>query len=43
MDELHIFFIDELTVATPDAVVTFGRSGDVELDEANQFLSLIHI
>lgn len=38
MDELHIFFIDELTVATPDAVVTFGRSGDVELDEANQFM-----
>lgn len=38
MSELHIFFIDELTVAVPDSVVTFGRSGDVAVDEANQFM-----
>ena len=41
MSELHIFFIDELTVATPGDVVTFGRSGDIELDEANQYMHRI--
>jgi len=38
MSELHLFFIDELTVADPDDVLTFGRSGDIEVDEANQFM-----
>ena len=38
MSDLHIFFIDELTVATPGDVVTFGRSADIELDEANQYM-----
>ena len=41
MSELHIFFIDELTVATPGDVVNFGRSGDIELDEANQYMHRI--
>lgn len=41
MSELHIFFIDELTVANPGDVVTFGRSGDIELDEANQYMHRI--
>lgn len=41
MSELHLFFIDELTVATPGSVVTFGRSGDIELDEANQYMHRI--
>lgn len=38
MSELHIFFIDELTVAEPEDVITFGRSGDIEIDEANQYM-----
>lgn len=38
MSDLHIFFIDELTVAAPGDVVTFGRSADIELDEANQYM-----
>lgn len=41
MSELHIFFIDELTVAGPGDVITFGRSGDIELDEANQYMHRI--
>ena len=41
MSELHIFFIDELTVANPGDVITFGRSGDIELDEANQYMHRI--
>jgi hypothetical protein len=38
VSDLHIFFIDELTVAAPGDVVTFGRSADIELDEANQYM-----
>ncbi len=41
MSELHIFFIDELTVAEPGDVITFGRSGDIEVDEANQYMHRI--
>ena len=41
MSDLHIFFIDELTVGQPGDVVTFGRSGDIELDEANQYMHRI--
>lgn len=41
MSELHLFFIDELTVADPGDVVTFGRSGDIEVDEANQYMHRI--
>ncbi len=41
MSDLHLFFIDELTVASPGDVVTFGRSGDIELDEANQYMHRI--
>lgn len=41
MSELHLFFIDELTVAVPGTVVTFGRSGDIEVDEANQYMHRI--
>lgn len=41
MSELHIFFIDELTVGRPDEVVTFGRSADIELDDANQYMHRI--
>jgi len=41
VSELHIFFIDELTVANPGDVITFGRSGDIELDEANQYMHRI--
>lgn len=38
MSELHAFFIDELTVAEEGDVLTFGRSGDVEIDVANEFM-----
>lgn len=38
MSELHIFFIDELTVAAPGTVTTFGRSADVEIDDANKYM-----
>ncbi len=38
MSDLHIFFIDELTVAKPDEAVTFGRRGDIEVDDANQYM-----
>ncbi len=41
MSELHIFFIDELTAAQPGDVVTFGRSGDIEVDEANKYMHRI--
>lgn len=41
MSELHIFFIDELTVAAPDEAVTFGRHGDIEIDDANQYMHRI--
>lgn len=41
MTELHIFFIDELTAAQPGDVITFGRSGDIEVDEANQYMHRI--
>ena len=41
MTALHIFFIDELTAAEPGDVVTFGRSGDIEVDEANQYMHRI--
>ncbi len=41
MSELHIFFIDELTVARSGDVVTFGRHGDIEIDEANQYMHRI--
>lgn len=41
MTELHIFFIDELTAAQPGDVVTFGRSGDIEVDDANQYMHRI--
>jgi hypothetical protein len=41
VSELHLFFIDELTVVKPGDVVTFGRSGDIELDEANQYMHRI--
>jgi len=38
MSELHLFFIDELTVAEPGSVVTFGRSADIEIDDANRYM-----
>ena len=38
MNELHVFFIDELTIGEEGSVVTFGRSGDIEIDEANQYM-----
>lgn len=41
MNELHVFFIDELTVAVPEEVVTFGRHGDIEVDDANQYMHRI--
>ena len=41
MTELHIFFIDELTAAQSGDVVTFGRSGDIEVDEANRYMHRI--
>ena len=41
MGELRLFFIDELTVAVSGDVVTFGRSGDIEVDEANQYMHRI--
>ncbi len=41
MSEIHIFFIDELTAAGPGDIVTFGRSGDIEVDEANQYMHRI--
>ncbi len=41
MSELHIFFIDELTAAHAGDVITFGRSGDIEVDEANQYMHRI--
>lgn len=41
MSDIHIFFIDELTVGTADDLITFGRSGDIELDDANQYMHRI--
>ncbi|MDW3176682.1 MAG: hypothetical protein R8J94_04760 [Acidimicrobiia bacterium] len=41
MSEIHIFFIDELTVGQPDDVITFGRSADIEVDDANQYMHRI--
>ncbi len=41
MSEIHIFFIDELTVGTPDDVITFGRRADIEVDDANQYMHRI--
>lgn len=41
MNELHIFFIDELTVGQSGEIVTFGRSGEIEIDEANQYMHRI--
>ncbi|MGI9606848.1 MAG: hypothetical protein ACR2P0_11980 [Acidimicrobiales bacterium] len=38
MSDLNIVFIDELTVADPASVVSFGRSADVVVDEANQYM-----
>ena len=38
MSELHIFFIDELTVAASGTVTTFGRSADIEIDDANKYM-----
>ena len=38
MNELHIGFIDELHVASVDETVTFGRTADIVIDEANQFM-----
>jgi len=36
--ELHVEFIDELTVATPEQPASFGRHADVVVDEANQYM-----
>ncbi len=41
MSDIHIFFIDELTVGCPADVVTFGRSADIEMDDANQYMHRI--
>lgn len=41
MSDIHIFFIDELTVGEPGSVVTFGRSGDIEIDDANRYMHRI--
>jgi hypothetical protein len=41
MSDIHIFFIDELTVGSPADVVTFGRSADIEMDDANQYMHRI--
>jgi hypothetical protein len=38
MSELHVEFIDELTIASPDEPVSFGRHADVAVDEANQYM-----
>jgi len=38
MADLHIIFIDELTVAESADVISFGRLGDVTVDEANEFM-----
>ena len=38
MNELHLVFIDELTVASPEVPVTFGRIADITIDEANQYM-----
>lgn len=38
MNELHLVFIDELTVARPEEPVTFGRIADITIDEANQYM-----
>jgi len=38
MSELHVFFIDELTLVEPGSVVTFGRSADIEIDDANRYM-----
>ena len=41
MSEIHIFFIDELTVGQPNDVITFGRSADIAVDDANQYMHRI--
>lgn len=38
MTDLHVFFIDELTVVEPGNILTFGRTGDIEIDEANRYM-----
>ena len=36
MSDLHVAFIDELTVAKMADTVSFGRTAEVVIDEANQ-------
>lgn len=38
MTDLIVEFVDEAYPASPDAPLTFGRAGDVVIDEANQFM-----
>ena len=38
MADLHIVFIDELTVAAVGEVVSFGRGGDVIIDDSNEYM-----
>lgn len=38
MTELHLAFIDELTIVDPGEIVSFGRTADITVDEANQFM-----
>ena len=38
MNQLEVIFIDELYTATTTEAITFGREGDVVIDESNQFM-----
>jgi hypothetical protein len=38
VSELHVVFIDELTVLDPEMTLTFGRTGDITVDEANKYM-----
>ncbi len=41
MTELHVTFVDELTVVPSGGLVTFGRSADVTVDESNPYMHRI--
>lgn len=38
MSELHVVFIDELTIVASEDSLTFGRTGDIIIDEANKYM-----
>lgn len=41
MSNLHLVFIDELTIGEPGGLVSFGRTADITVDEANPYMHRI--